>query len=76
MMLIVVILHSVKKPFEEMEEKAIAKLGVTYGVLMRLGFPETKVEECLRRINGVDLDEAYDWVRILFGVLSFVDQEA
>jgi len=30
-------------------------------VLRRLGFSEARVEECLRVIQGVDLDEAYEW---------------
>lgn len=55
-------IRAVKKPLEDPEDKAIARLGVTYGVLRRLGFSETRVDECLNAINGVDLDEAYEWV--------------
>lgn len=51
------------KQIEEPEEKSIAKIGLTYGVLRRLGFSELRVEECLRAIQGVDLDEAFEWVR-------------
>ncbi|KAG6820381.1 hypothetical protein H0H93_001352 [Arthromyces matolae] len=51
-----------KKILEEPEEKAIARLGVTYGILRRLGFTESRVEECLRAIQGVDLDEAIEWL--------------
>ncbi|KAJ7170010.1 P-loop containing nucleoside triphosphate hydrolase protein [Mycena filopes] len=51
-----------RKPLEESEDKAIGKLGTTYGVLRRIGFTEERVEECLRAIKGVDLDEAYDWL--------------
>ena len=40
----------------------LGRLGITYGVLRRLGFIEEKVEECLRAINGVELEEAFDWV--------------
>ena len=47
---------------DESEEKALPRLGVTYGVLCRLGFSEERVLECLRSIHGVDLDEAFDWV--------------
>ncbi|KAJ7925913.1 P-loop containing nucleoside triphosphate hydrolase protein [Mycena leptocephala] len=49
-------------PPEESEDKAIGKLGITYGVLRRIGFTEERVEECLRAIRGVDLEEAYDWL--------------
>jgi ATP-dependent RNA helicase DHX29 len=44
------------------EEKALTRLAVTYGILRRLGFSEERVEQCLRAIPGVDLDEAYEWV--------------
>lgn len=48
---------------EDNEEKVISRLGITYGVLRRLGFTEERVEECLKAISGVELEEAFDWVR-------------
>ncbi|KAH0590581.1 hypothetical protein H2248_000717 [Termitomyces sp. 'cryptogamus'] len=51
-----------KKMLEESEDKAIARLGITYGVLRRLGISESRVEECLRAIQGVDIDEAIEWL--------------
>ena len=51
-----------KRLIDMSEEKAVAKLGITYGVLRRLGFSEERVVECLRAIKGVDLEEAYGWV--------------
>lgn len=53
----------VKTTVNGTEEKALARLAITYGVLRRLGFQEDRVEECIRAINGVDLEEAADWVR-------------
>ncbi|THV04814.1 hypothetical protein K435DRAFT_790557, partial [Dendrothele bispora CBS 962.96] len=50
-----------RRQLDEGEDKALLKLAVTYGTLRRLGFSEKTVEECLKAINGVDLDEAYDW---------------
>lgn len=53
---------------DDSEEKTLGRLGITYGVLMRLGISGERVEECLRAMQGVDLDEAYDWVSFsLFG---------
>lgn len=49
---------------DEPEDKAIVRLAITYGVLRRLGFSEDRVEECLKAINGVDVDEAFEWVRV------------
>ncbi|TFY83774.1 hypothetical protein EWM64_g246 [Hericium alpestre] len=50
------------KPLQEPEDKAIIRLGITYGVLRRLGFSEERVEQCLKAISGVDLEEAWDWL--------------
>lgn len=50
------------KPIDEPEEKAVVRLAITYGVLRRLGFSETRVEECLCAIGGVGMDEAFEWV--------------
>ncbi|KAL6302192.1 P-loop containing nucleoside triphosphate hydrolase protein [Sparassis latifolia] len=54
----------VKRALDETEEKAIARLAITYGVLRRLGFSEDRVEECLRATEGVDLDEAFAWLHL------------
>jgi ATP-dependent RNA helicase DHX29 len=51
-----------RKLLEETEEKLVTRLGITYGVLRRLGFSQDKVDECLRAIQGVDLEEAYEWL--------------
>ncbi|KAI0374315.1 P-loop containing nucleoside triphosphate hydrolase protein [Pilatotrama ljubarskyi] len=52
------------KSVDEPEEKALVRLAITYGVLRRLGFSESRVEECLRAIPGVDLDEAVEWLHL------------
>ncbi|KAH0838412.1 P-loop containing nucleoside triphosphate hydrolase protein [Lanmaoa asiatica] len=44
------------------KEKAATRLAVTYGILRRLGFSEDWVEQCLRSMTGIELDEALDWV--------------
>lgn len=53
-----------RKLLEETEEKIVTKLGITYGVLRRLGFSQDRVDECLRAIQGVDLEEAYEWLYV------------
>ncbi|KAI0757146.1 P-loop containing nucleoside triphosphate hydrolase protein [Daedaleopsis nitida] len=52
------------KSIDEPEEKAIVRLAITYGALRRLGFSETRVEECLRAISGIDMDEAFEWLHL------------
>ncbi|KAI9445226.1 P-loop containing nucleoside triphosphate hydrolase protein [Lactarius indigo] len=44
------------------DHTALARLGITYGVLRRLGYPEEIAERCLQSINGVDLEEAHEWL--------------
>ncbi|OAX44745.1 P-loop containing nucleoside triphosphate hydrolase protein [Rhizopogon vinicolor AM-OR11-026] len=51
-----------RKLLEEPEEKTVTRLGITYGVLRRLGFSQDRVDECLKAIQGVDLEEAYEWL--------------
>jgi len=50
---------------DEPAEKAVPRLAVTYGVLRRLGFAEDKVEQCLRAIPSIGLEEAYEWVSLI-----------
>ncbi|KAF9270347.1 P-loop containing nucleoside triphosphate hydrolase protein [Marasmius fiardii PR-910] len=54
--------HVEKKSLDGPEDKVIPRLAITYGVLRRLGFSDEKVEECLKEINGVELEEAYIWL--------------
>ncbi|KZV88269.1 P-loop containing nucleoside triphosphate hydrolase protein [Exidia glandulosa HHB12029] len=54
--------NSPKTLLDEAEDKVLARLGVTYGVLRRLGFNEDRVTECLNAISGVELDEAIEWL--------------
>ncbi|KAH9042390.1 P-loop containing nucleoside triphosphate hydrolase protein [Lactarius hengduanensis] len=44
------------------DHTALPRLGITYGVLRRLGYPEEIVGRCLQSINGVDLEEAHEWL--------------
>lgn len=45
-------------------DKILVRIGITYGVLMRLGFTEDRVLECLEASQAFELDEAFDWVGI------------
>lgn len=53
---------TVPKAIDEAEDKIIARLGITYGVLRRLGFTEVIVENCLRNTSSIELEDALDWV--------------
>ncbi|KAH8120418.1 P-loop containing nucleoside triphosphate hydrolase protein [Phellopilus nigrolimitatus] len=43
-------------------DKLLAQLGITYGVLRRLGFQDDVVLKCLKEASGVELDQAFDWL--------------
>jgi ATP-dependent RNA helicase DHX29 len=59
------------KANDDTEEKVIARLGITYGVLRRLGYSENSVEKCLRNLHTFELEEAFDWVCVMpFNPLS------
>ncbi|KAH6917258.1 pre-mRNA-splicing factor ATP-dependent RNA helicase prp22 [Coprinopsis sp. MPI-PUGE-AT-0042] len=52
------------KPLEDTDEKLVVRLALTYGILRRLGFSEGTVDDCLKAVPGVDMDEAYEWLAI------------
>ncbi|KAI5124610.1 hypothetical protein M0805_004220 [Coniferiporia weirii] len=43
-------------------DKLLGQIGITYGVLRRLGFREDVVLNCLKDCSGVDLEQAFDWL--------------
>ncbi|KAL5495158.1 hypothetical protein ACEPAI_620 [Sanghuangporus weigelae] len=45
-------------------EKLTGQIGITYGVLRRLGFAEEIVCKCLKEASGIDLDQAFDWLYV------------
>ena len=44
-------------------DKLVGQIGISYGVLRRLGFSEEIVLKCLKEAPGIDIDQALDWVR-------------
>jgi ATP-dependent RNA helicase DHX29 len=42
------------------DDKVVAKVASLFGILEQLGF--TLIEECLRSIKNLDLDDALEWV--------------
>lgn len=55
-------------PLDDPLDKILLRVGITYGVLMRLGFTEDRVLECLKASQSFELDEAFDWVRIFLSL--------
>lgn len=50
------------KRIDVSDDNALIRLGVTYGVLRRLGYSEETVRRCLESVDGLDLEEAHEWV--------------
>lgn len=42
------------------EEKLLQKVIVIYGVLEKLGYPKSRIEDCVVKIQKIELDEAMD----------------
>lgn len=53
---------AVPLPAYEQEDKVVAKVATIYGVLEQTGFTAERIEECLRSVKTLDLDDAFDWV--------------
>lgn len=56
------------KRIDVSDDNALTRLGVTYGVLRRLGYSEETVTRCLESVDGLDLEEAHEWVGGLIAV--------
>ncbi|KNZ63764.1 hypothetical protein VP01_1103g1 [Puccinia sorghi] len=47
---------------QEDEEKALYKLAVLHGVLDGLGFPKSRIRQCLEQIKSLEFEEAVDYM--------------
>lgn len=45
------------------QDKVIAKVATLYGILEQLGFKAERVEQCLRVVKALDLEDCLEWVR-------------
>lgn len=44
------------------EDKSMPQMGMIYDVLRKLGFDEERVSQCLRMVDVLDIDAAYEWL--------------
>lgn len=51
-------------PSQEPDDKVVSKVASMYGILEQLGFEDVTIEECLRSITRLELDDALEWVRL------------
>lgn len=59
------------KANDDTDEKIFARLGITYGVLRRLGYSENVVEKCLRKLNTFELEDAFERVSFKTSISFF-----
>lgn len=52
------------QPVYEPQDKVVAKVATLFGILEQLGFRKQRVEECLRKVKALEIDDCLDWVSI------------
>ncbi|GAA5869879.1 hypothetical protein JCM1840_007661 [Sporobolomyces johnsonii] len=52
----------VPQPVNEPEDKVVAKVATLFGILEQLGFTPERIEECLRAVRVMELDDCLDWL--------------
>ncbi|GAA6051223.1 hypothetical protein JCM3770_005879 [Rhodotorula araucariae] len=50
------------QPVYETEDKVVAKVATLYGVLEQLGFKSERVEQCIREVKNLELEDCLDWL--------------
>ncbi|GAA5902381.1 hypothetical protein JCM6882_000515 [Rhodosporidiobolus microsporus] len=49
-------------PVHEHEDKVVAKVATLWGILEQLGFTPERIEECLRSVKVMELDDCMNWL--------------
>ncbi|BGP39119.1 hypothetical protein JCM10449v2_003057 [Rhodotorula kratochvilovae] len=50
------------QPVYEPEDKVVAKVATLYGILEQLGFKTERVEQCIREVKTLELEDCLDWL--------------
>ncbi|BGO98493.1 hypothetical protein NBRC10513v2_002888 [Rhodotorula toruloides] len=50
------------QPMFDAQDKVIAKVATLYGILEQLGFKAERVEQCLRVVKALDLEDCLEWM--------------
>lgn len=50
------------QPLYEPEDKVIAKVATLYGILEQLGFAPPRIEQCIREVKVLELEDCLDWL--------------
>ncbi|GAA5993713.1 hypothetical protein JCM10908_001342 [Rhodotorula pacifica] len=50
------------QPVYEPQDKVVAKVATLFGILEQLGFRSERIEECLRKVRTLEIDDCLDWL--------------
>ncbi|GAA5869867.1 hypothetical protein JCM3774_000517 [Rhodotorula dairenensis] len=50
------------QPVYEPQDKVIAKVATLFGILEQLGFRSERIEECIKKVKTLEIDDCLDWL--------------
>lgn len=53
------------QPVYEPQDKVVAKVATLFGILEQLGFRSERIEECIRKVKTLEIEDCLDWVRLI-----------
>lgn len=53
------------QPVYESQDKVVAKVATLFGILEQLGFRPERIEECIRKVKTLEIEDCLDWVRLI-----------
>jgi sulfur carrier protein ThiS len=53
------------QPVYEPQDKVVAKVATLFGILEQLGFRSERIEECIRKVKTLEIEDCLDWVRLV-----------
>lgn len=50
------------QPVYESQDKVVAKVATLFGILEQLGFRPERIEECIRKVKTLEIEDCLDWL--------------
>lgn len=58
------------QPVYEPQDKVVAKVATLFGILEQLGFRSERIEECIRKVKTLEIEDCLDWVRYVWSYIA------
>lgn len=58
------------QPVYEPQDKVVAKVATLFGILEQLGFRSERIEECIRKVKTLEIEDCLDWVRYVWSYMA------